>query len=439
MKENKTMNHRTLSEPQGPARGCPSDSQAPARGLVKFATPVLVVAAVGVTLWVNAGDLNPPPGAIQPTNRVQLNEQAITLPFTINESGSYVLTSNLTGVAGQHGIIIEADDVTLDLNGFALIGVPGSLDGVAVPAAHTNLAIRNGTIPDWGDDGVDAANATNSQLENLRASGNSAHGIRVGAGGTVTNCTARLNGSRGISVSSGSTVTNCTARENGADGINANIGSTITNCTAQGNGEDGIDVFNSCTVVNCTAEGNTSDGIEAGEGCTIINCTAANNTFDGIITSIGCTVSGCTVRDNLDDGISVTTGCTLRGCTVYNSGDNGIIVINSCTIQGCTVSFSAGDGIQASGDCRIIGNNCDSNGVGGGDGAGIHIISFDNRIEGNNVTDNDRGIDVDVAGNFIFKNTARGNFNNYAIVNGNDVGTIQFSPVGAGAWDNFSF
>ncbi|MCH7527180.1 MAG: right-handed parallel beta-helix repeat-containing protein [Planctomycetes bacterium] len=439
MKEKKAMNHSTLSEPQAPARGCRTDRQAPGRGLIKFASPVLVVAAIGGILWVSAGDLNPPPGAIQPTNRVQLNAQAITLPFTINQPGSYVLTSNLTGVSGQDGIIIEADDVTLDLNGFALIGVAGSLDGVAVPAARTNLAVRRGTVRDWGGNGVDGANATNSQFEHLRASGNGANGIRVGAGGTVTNCTVRLNGSRGISVSSGSTVTDCTARENGGDGINANSGSTVTNCTAQGNGEDGIDVFNSCTVVNCTAEGNTSDGIEAGEGCTITNCTAANNTFDGITTSIGCTVSGCTVKDNMDDGISVTTGCTLQGCTVYFSGDNGIIVINSCTIQGCTVSFNTGDGIQASGDCRIIGNTCDSNGAGGGDGAGIHTISFDNRIEGNNVTDNDRGIDVDVAGNFIVKNTASGNGNDYVIVNGNDVGTIQVSPVGAGAWDNFRF
>ena len=51
------------------------------------------------------------------------------LPLTIDEPGSYFLSRDVTGVAGQNGIIINASDVTIDLNGFALIGVPGSLRG----------------------------------------------------------------------------------------------------------------------------------------------------------------------------------------------------------------------------------------------------------------------------------------------------------------------
>ena len=74
---------------------------------LRFAGPVLVAAAVATVLWVSAGDLDPPPGVIQPTDRVQLNGQAITLPYTISAPGSYVLTSDLIGSSGQHGIIIE--------------------------------------------------------------------------------------------------------------------------------------------------------------------------------------------------------------------------------------------------------------------------------------------------------------------------------------------
>ena len=42
-------------------------------------------------------------------------------------------------------------------------------------------------------------------------------------------------------------------------------------------------------------------------------------------------------------------------------------------------------------------------------------------------------------GNIIVRNTAAGNAVNWSIVGGNDVGTIQASPVGVGAWDNFSY
>ena len=81
--------------------------------------------------------------------------------------------------------------------------------------------------------------------------------------------------------------------------------------------------------------------------------------------------------------------------------------------------------IQASDGASVVGNTCRQNGFGAGDGAGVHATGSGNRIEGNNVTGNDRGIEVDVSGNVIIKNTASGNTNNYStIAAGNFVGTI---------------
>ena len=53
------------------------------------------------------------------------------LPFTISQSGSYYLTGNLDGSTG--GIDITADEVTLDLMGFAIDG-GGAVDdnGIAM-------------------------------------------------------------------------------------------------------------------------------------------------------------------------------------------------------------------------------------------------------------------------------------------------------------------
>lgn len=167
---------------------------------VRIASPVLVAAAVATVLWVSAGDLNPPSGTIQPTNRVQLNEQVISLPYTITQSGSYVLTSNLTGSSGSDGIIIDADDVTLDLNGFALQGVAGSLDGIRVAGTYRNTTIRNGTISGWDGDGVDASSGINGRFEALSIDSSGADGLRVGSNSSARDLSISGSGATGIHV-----------------------------------------------------------------------------------------------------------------------------------------------------------------------------------------------------------------------------------------------
>ena len=60
-----------------------------------------------------------------------------------------------------------------------------------------------------------------------------------------------------------------------------------------------------------------------------------------------------------------------------------------------------------------------------GDGAGIHVIGNGNRVEGNSVNRNDRGIEVDVSGNLVVRNSASSNTDAYgSIVSGNTVGPI---------------
>src|SRR4029079_14120922 len=49
--------------------------------------------------------------------------------FRITQPGSYFLTGNITGVAGRHVSDVAASSVTIDMRGFELVGVPGSLAG----------------------------------------------------------------------------------------------------------------------------------------------------------------------------------------------------------------------------------------------------------------------------------------------------------------------
>jgi parallel beta-helix repeat protein len=208
----------------------------------------------------------------------------------------------------------------------------------------------------------------------------------------------------------------------------------LTGCAAFSNDvEHGIHAELRSTVTNCTASGNDS---------------AAADSW-GISTGPQCTVSGCTASGNTN-----TSG------TPTGSTGGGIQAGSSSNVQNCTVVGNKGDGIQIASDSRVVGNNCDSNGfpVGTGEGAGIHSTGADNRIEGNNVTDNTRGIDVDAAGNFIIKNSASGNpagsgAGNYDIATGNAclvvvtaltaapfTGASGGTPIGStDPWVNFSY
>src|SRR5687767_18893 len=98
------------------------------------------------------GDLTPP-GAPAPTmktlQQVEPRTPISSLPFAINQAGSYYLTTNLSGVSGQSGITIAAHNVTIDLGGFDLAGVPGALSGIVLSGVRTNLAVRNGIIRAW--------------------------------------------------------------------------------------------------------------------------------------------------------------------------------------------------------------------------------------------------------------------------------------------------
>src|SRR5262245_55770110 len=100
----------------------------------------------------------PAVGLFKTLDQVEPRTPIFSLPFTINQPGSYYLTGNLTAsAAGANGINIEASDVTLDLAGFALSGLGGAGgDGVNVFVLVTNVTVRNGTVRGWGGRGVDA-------------------------------------------------------------------------------------------------------------------------------------------------------------------------------------------------------------------------------------------------------------------------------------------
>ena len=76
-------------------------------------------------------------------------------PHTISSPGSYFLTENIIATSGSNGIRIDADHVTLDLNGFVVDGNgQNSATGVFISSGRENVAVLNGTIQGWSDHGI---------------------------------------------------------------------------------------------------------------------------------------------------------------------------------------------------------------------------------------------------------------------------------------------
>lgn len=53
-------------------------------------------------------------------------KEITSLPYTISSPGFYYITKDLTTTTHGHGIHIQADNVTIDLMGFSLIGQGGT-------------------------------------------------------------------------------------------------------------------------------------------------------------------------------------------------------------------------------------------------------------------------------------------------------------------------
>jgi parallel beta-helix repeat protein len=359
-----------------------------------------------------------PPGAPAPTmktlDQVAPRTAISSIPFSISASGSYYLTASLSTNSGS-GITITADNVTVDLNGFALAGAPGSVNGIFVSGVHNNIVIENGVVSSWGTAGFSMFNARNSCVRNVQVFGNGTAGISFGSYGRVEGCTSSSNGTTGFIIGFGSVVKGCTAATNGGTGFMVDDGSAVIDCTATDNTLLGINAYdvNSVTgtlIQRCAVHGNDGGGIAVGAGGGVINCSVVDST-------------GST-------GIFGAAGVYISGCIVRTSGSIGIDVTTLATVASCTVTFSTTDGIRAASDCLILQNQCISNGN-SGDGAGVHATGSRNRIEGNNARGNDRGIDIDGTTNLVIRNTASANTTNYDVVANNKVGPTVSAPNSA--------
>ncbi|MBC7832978.1 MAG: hypothetical protein H7Y62_13280 [Hyphomicrobium sp.] len=175
-------------------------------------------------------------------------------PVTLSVPGSYKLTGNLTVPAGTTGITITVSGVTLDLNGFNIVGAntcfrenalyvvtctqPNSSDRGVLAFSSSGNTMRNGRIAGFSI-GVQAGSG--SLLENLMVESN-----YIGVTGTLTggahtvirNVRSQLNAMTGFKLRD-ALVQGSTAGDNGGTGFEGNT-SVILDSVASGNLGAGI-------------------------------------------------------------------------------------------------------------------------------------------------------------------------------------------------------
>ena len=376
-------------------------------------TPFLLVLSTS-----HAGDLEPsaPPGSTMKTlDEVEPRIPISSLPITISTSGSYYVTGNLT--SSGHGILVYADDVSIDLMGHTISGPDSTASYYGVYASdRDNISVANGVIKDFynGVNIIGTSLSQNCSISKVKSVSNYVNGIYVVSDATlVQDCVASENGAKGIYCSGQATVVSeCTAYQNTTDGIYVGSTSIVENCTSYDNTEEGIVLSNSGSkAIHCTARSNNGDGIQTSSACFVSDCSASSNTLDGIQIGLSSVVRNCQASYNDQYGIRTTDKCTVVGNTVGDNDHWGIYAEDGCRITDNHVSSNNADNIASEGGiyanigCLVKNNMCYDNNK-------YNIaVYYGNLIDSNLVSNDtsspkssDKGIYMEDVGNYCQNN-----------------------------------
>jgi hypothetical protein len=249
-----------------------------------------------------------PPGAPAPTmktlDQVEPRTPISAFGTTLTTPGSYFLTANLvSGSSTNDGILVRADNVTIDLNGFSIISTSAAgatspagirIDGSLTPIS--NVTVCNGRITGF-DRAVRVQNSfSNIIVDNIHAADCRRAGIEANS--------ISPTGSQNI------TIRRCVVDGIDGTGEGTNVscdGIALISCTA---------VVDTCVVRNIVAAGTGSASCITASTCTntfVINNFVSQSSFGLRVIGGGTTVY---YRDNL------TAGCATPFSGGVDRGGN---------------------------------------------------------------------------------------------------------------------
>lgn len=289
-----------------------------------------------------------PPGAPAPTMKTLAQIEPRTpisaAPFTISAPGSYYLTANVT-VTNGNGIMIAANGVTLDLNGFTISSTSPNATGFGIQLASrsSDITIFNGHIRGGvTNNGAGAFNGpgfeygigyytdppVNVRVTGVSVSGCYRYGIILYYGNStlVDACTVRTIGVYGILAAtvrssqaldcgstavSGEVVSDCRGESYGYGGhaVNATVAQNCYGASIL----DGHGV-NAWTALNCVGSSSSGTGLRA--AYTAQNCYGVSSSGYGLISVIAI---GCRAQSTYFPGLSATLA---NSCLVSGAGSS---------------------------------------------------------------------------------------------------------------------
>ncbi len=291
-----------------------------------------------------------PPGAPAPMmkslDQVEARTPISAAPFTINVSGSYYLTTNLTTTV-SNAISIAASGVTLDLNGFTISStVANSLNGgyaILLGSGLSDLTILNGHIRSGvtNSGGVYAGSGfnygifysgtapVNTRVSGVSVAGCLAYGIylNIGDSTVVEACTVRTMGGHGIRAS---TIKSCVAVD---CRTNAIYGDQVADSRGESTGS-GYGLYAS-SAANDYGSSITGTGLRGGSAQ---NCSGYSSTGIGLDAAMA---QNCYGESN---GLGLQSQGTANNCWGYSSFGTAMSALNASY---CTGYRPGGTAIQA--------------------------------------------------------------------------------------------
>ena len=314
---------------------------------------VLITAALATT--VHSGSLDPagPPAPTMKSLDVVEPRRAISsLPFTISQSGSYYLTGNLEASGDGIRVLGTAISVSLDLNGFSLIGA-GTSAGIAADIGTKILSVRNGTVRGW-DVGISTDYGITARLSHVTVDGNIYRGVQVFGGGEIENSAVIGNNQIGLLAGANTVIRHSKVIGNGLTGIYLfGGGSSVESSFISGNGyvstynepwtKAGIWAVSANRIVNCLVQNNAGDGILIGDSNYLADNHLTQNNAAGISGPTGAAnrIEGNYLARNIGKGISIegTGNILMRNTAAGNvAGNYAIAPGNIATIETTSIA-----------------------------------------------------------------------------------------------------